>query len=505
MGWLDQGGLSSTGGCVFRKTNRPRGKLTERIEIHPFSIDHREYPATAKEAVMRRARRWVGALCVSLFFVVSYTHDAWSDKVYGRDGSCIPDGHGGPNNSGPLRAGSAPQSLQQCVPTREVYNSFPLPHLDQDIDLLLSGNFDATSYPYMDNSRINIYLRSMDADSSNEFHKPRRDFQLVWDYFHGKDSTRYYGTFGLGNPNLDFDYSNVPDAEENHVDIYLNHPNDGLGDQYPYQGPAEPQEDGNPALCDEYNLNTFSHGGGFKSTLGSCGWVSNPDPDWHLSGERASLVAQHEFQHVCFRGDSGPGFPNEAFSMAAEYLVGASVRDSHRPLVNTIYDRPLVNVLDSFNAHHYRNWYLWGIYLSQQFAGDTTRIEDDLIYKWVRNKNELGAMEQSMKGIARVLSGSEYAGLGGSTGADRLRNLYHNYVLAKWIDNPNPGFHGGRLGFSRGIDPSWTPGFFDNTFAPVGRNSAEVVPPRFLVGSERIASDLTYPIGAVYQVADTLR
>jgi hypothetical protein len=432
-----------------------------------------------------------------------------AEKVYSpSSGSCIADDKGGPNNTAPLSSRSLQQAPQQCTATRTVYNQFPLPHLDDDIDLLLSGNYFSTGYPYMNNDRINVYVKSLDADSANEFHKPWRDFQLNFNYFQGAAPTGYYSTFGLGSPNMDFELPGVPDNEERHVDIYLNHPNDGLRSQYPYQGPAEPREDGSPSSCtDDYNANSISVDAGFKTTVGSCAWISSQDPNWHASGDRVSLVTQHEFQHLASasRGaNSGPGFPNEMQSQTAEYLVGASVRDAQRAILNSVYDRGLVNVdsPDGFDIHHYTNWYLWGIYLSQHFAADTTQVEDDLIYKWVRNRNELGVYDQQMHGLAHVLEAPEYAGLGGATGSARLRNLYHNYVLAKWIDNPSPSFYSGRLGFGRGINPYETPGYFDNSFAPFAKNSANEVPPRFNVGQARVASDSTYAIGGVWQVTD---
>ena len=108
-----------------------------------------------------------------------------------------------------------------------------------------------------------------------------------------------------------------------------------------------------------------------------------------------------------------------------------------------------------------------------------------------------------MNGLASVLAAPEYASLGGSTGVERLRNLFHNYALAKWIDNPSPSFYGGRYGFSRGINPSATPGFFDNTFLPCAKNSAKEIPPRFLVGAARNNSDSTYAIGSEWTATDT--
>jgi hypothetical protein len=464
-----------------------------------------------REGNMTPSRRLPTIVTLSVACALFNTPPVHAEKVYDpAPGSCVEDGHGGSNNASHLRAGSLRQAPQQCDATRFFYDSFPLPHLNQDIDLLLSGYYFSTGYPYMNNARINTYLMSLDADSANEFHKLWRDFQLNFNYFKGANPTGYYQTFGAGNPNMHFDLQGMPDNEERHVDIYLLHPNDGVGGGHYPSVVSDPQEDGSPTSCaDDYPLNSISLGAGFKSTVGTCGYISSEDPNWHLSGERVSVVTQHEFQHLLFAsrgGSSAPGFPNEMFSMAAEYLVDASLRDDQRATDNLKYDLGLVNTVTpggGFDSDHYANWYLWGIYLSQQFAADTMQVEDDLLYKWVRNRNEFGFYDQEMHGLAHVLEAPEYANLGGSTGAERLRNLYHNYVLAKWINNPSPSFYGGRLGFTRGVVPSVTPGFFDNTFLPFAKETALEVPPRFLVGQEVAGYDSIYAIGGLWRTTDT--
>jgi hypothetical protein len=164
--------------------------------------------------------------------------------------------------------------------------------------------------------------------------------------------------------------------------------------------------------------------------------------------------------------------------MAAEYLSGASLRDAQRPVYNSVYDYPVVGG-PGVNLG-YTHWYLWAAYLLQKAVGDTTAIEDDLVYKWIRKRNAAGLYDNGMHGLASVLdTAATY--LEGTDGRSRVRNLFHNYSLAKWINNPSSTLHGGMYGFGRGVRPYAYPGMFDNSFNPRDKRSAVEVPPKFVV------------------------
>lgn len=377
----------------------------------------------------------------------------------------------------------------------------------KDIQLIYGGLFVSTGFPYLDNGRINQYLAGLNVDAlKNEYHVDWSDLELNYNYFHGKDSTQYYGTFGPGAPSCSLfsHLSGIAFSERNHVDVYLKHYLSGVpNDTYPLRcvgagtlGCADVKEDGNSSSCDEFSNNAIQSGAGHFGVRNQ----SNPfdidyvaDPTWHAQGKGTNVRTNHEYQHMLLASrraltsnDEASGFPNETYSMAAEYLVGAGPRDSLRSVYNATYDIGLTTK-DAGKA--YSHWYLWSAYLLQQFVGDSTRIEDDLYYKWVRNRNPLNnQLDPYMSGLARALGGAEYDVLGlGASGAERLGNVFHNYSLAKWIDDPSASLEQGRLGFGRGVDPYWHGALFDNSFNPRDRRTALEVPPKYVVGLAQAA------------------
>jgi hypothetical protein len=416
-------------------------------------------------------------------------------------GPCVTDNPGGPKPSGPLRAASLQQ--QQCINT---YNRYviPDPFVDFDYDLLYSGYF--TNHPYMSVNQPRDFLRALDLPDSagkNEFHIGWTDTRLNYNYFHAADTTAYYND--ASTPHMVFFPSSTQQqSDRDHIDVYLFYP-PADGDMPGLQPSSirDQKEDLPIDTCNEYIFNSVQSGAVHRKNRVAPNFfqaVNDSDATWYASDKVENSVVSHETQHLFYSsagrtsGSQG-GFPNETFSKAAEYLVGAKLRDATRPGFNTVYDRPLPNEAFPLDFSRmvglgYSHWYLWMAYLLQQFPGDTTKIEDDLLYKYARYK--VGSTyNNNMHGLAQTLAGSEYASLGGSTGNERLRNLVHNYSLAKWINNPSTSFHSGRYGFSRGLVPSGAPGFFDNTFNPCDKRSALEVPPTFLVGSDRATSDST--------------
>ncbi|MEK7347441.1 MAG: FlgD immunoglobulin-like domain containing protein [Candidatus Eisenbacteria bacterium] len=401
-----------------------------------------------------------------------------------------------------------------CDTTWTRFNTFTSADVDKDVDLMIRKYFRADAvlpapfsvYPYMTNVRINAYLEGLDLkQSENEFHKNWKDYQLTYNYFRGVDSSGYYGTFGSGNPNMQFlGFEQYPPslAERNHVDIFFFHPIDPGPDRYPVQLTVSPvNEDGDLTTClDEDERNTVRVSPGFDTVRDPenlFNTLVTPDSTWFVAGKHPNVRINHETQHLIYASrppKPSIGFPNETFSMAAEYLSGAGLRDAHRPLTNSVYDQSLIGGSIGLSYSH---WYLWSVYLLQQFAGDTTRVEDDLYYKWVRATDGSGSENNYMLGLARALDASEYSYLGGSgarPGDARLRNVFHNYAVAKWLDNASGSFYGGKYGLGRGITPSAQPGFFDNSFNPCDRRSVTEVPPKFAVGQARVTADTTLSV-----------
>lgn len=244
------------------------------------------------------------------------------------------------------------QGIQAACDTSGIkFDLFQDQEIQQDIQLIYSRNFlqSVTGYPYMEGNRINAFLRSLDLDTGqNEFHLPWRDYQLIFNYFHGKDSTGYYGSFGVGNPRMRFFDSDslVAVGERNHVDIYFVHKDDiGASDTWPSYI-TDAKEDGDPAACSEYHTNSLSASVGFLGELAPsnpCAVLVTPDSTWHVPGKGSNVRVNHETQHLIDgsqEGSFGSGFLPEQRSMAAEYLVGARPRDADRPENNSLYDWP---------------------------------------------------------------------------------------------------------------------------------------------------------------------
>jgi parallel beta-helix repeat protein len=354
----------------------------------------------------------------------------------------------------------------------------------------------------MNGNQPRDFLRALDSPDSarkNEFHVNFKDTELSYNYFHAADSTKNYGSPSLNGQHMLFFPSDVADTtDRNHIDIYLNSPSDGgVWDIYPahLDDPDKKEDLPLTGTCAEYFSNAVQSGAvlrGYRVASPNFFYI-HPDSDatWYASGKAENTRINHESQHLFYssRGYNANGFPNEMFSMTAEYLMGAHERDAERPVYNSVYDRPLPNpsIPDPKAVGlAFSHWYLWGMYLTQQFVGDTTNIYDDLFYKYIRQSNH------GMAGLAQTLTDNAYASLGATaTGSERLRNLAHNYSLAKWINNPSGSFYSGRYGFSRGVEPSKNPGLFDNSFNPCDKFSALEVPPLFVVGSERVGTDST--------------
>ena len=413
--------------------------------------------------------------------------------------ACVKKKQGGPNPSGTLLAPSTTQ--QTCL---DSYVRYVIPDglIDVDYDLLYSGYF--ANHPFMNGLQPRGFLRALDHPDSagkNEFHINWTDTQLNFNYFHAADSTAYYGSASFGGPNMIFfPSSNQQQSDRDHIDVYLNHPLDGgTWDFYPAHTNDPDMKEDFPltAPCSEYYFNAVQSGAVYREYRTGPNYYAilrDSVATWYASNEDENAVVNHESQHL-FNSSSGhggnAGFPNEMFSKGAEYMLGAQLRDARRPVWNNVYDRPLVNfpIFDTRDVGlEYSHWYLWMAYLLQKFPGDTTRIEDDLVFKYARFK-EGTTYSNRMYGLAQTLADPAYASLGGATGNARLRNLVHNYSLAKWINNSSSLFYGGRYGFSRGVVPSVYPGFFDNTFNACDKSTAIEVPPTFVVGQAQAGAD----------------
>lgn len=372
-----------------------------------------------------------------------FTSPPLSAGTYSDLGSCVdPSQHGGGNQSGPFLSRSLHAAPEACSSTRQFFQLFSDADAANDLDFLVSNNFFvAPVHPYMTDTNINDFARYLDiVDGVNEYGYPWRDLELTFNYFHAADAAANYDTFGDPDHRMLFKFSTVTTDNKNHIDMYLNHPADNAG--YDTGGyiafDPDPKEDNLPAECDEVKSNDISVGVGYRSyrVPGQSAAITEPDPNWHTPGRGNGARVNHESQHIMFasRGvASGTtlGFPDEMLAMAAEYLSGAGWRNTERSTYNSIYDRPLVlppavelppdgqpNDRNWWVGSTYNHWYLWGIYLLQQFPGqDTTSIYDDLLYEYVRTPVGLGFYNNQMWALAKTLEQSKYSSLGATTPA----------------------------------------------------------------------------------------
>lgn len=176
----------------------------------------------------------------------------------------------------------------------------------------------------------------------------------------------------------------------------------------------------------------------------------------------------HEFQHVCFAANwnnmnYGYNHINETLSTLAEYMVNSWRRKEWDHSYDDSFYWPSANSdpQDFCQPNDYVIPKIWMIYLYDHFIGSLEDITDDLVYNWLRDP------QLSMEGLANALAAPEYSWLGGSTGAERLRNLVQFFAVAKFTDAPDFETND-RFGFED-FDPVGRVGLFlDNCdwFAP---------------------------------------
>ncbi len=172
----------------------------------------------------------------------------------------------------------------------------------------------------------------------------------------------------------------------------------------------------------------------------------------------------HELQHLCFRANQGTGwFPtvyastDETLSTCAEYMWKA-----WEVVAPNTYDQSYdSSVFRCERCDLYEKYYveqLWVGYLYDALKGDPADPTDDVVYKWLRYRDAGGKMEITMNSLAEVLADPSYWWVGGTTGAERLQNVFRNFLVAKFCDAPGFGSDS-RYGYVD-LDPVGDLGFF---------------------------------------------
>jgi subtilisin family serine protease len=366
--------------------------------------------------------------------------------------------------------------------------------IDERLDLLLSRSFDYQGVP-MRPGELDTLIAGAMVDEDNPFGFGETDFQLTYNYFADgtpvsdpeSDSFVLFG--GTGEETTSFDYylglayhGNDPFEGEGE--------GDSIRDTYLADSPSffPPQmvEDVDTLEVDENSFNTFC---GTDSYWGK----EDGNGEWNLGGKPAEVMMVHYFSRLCMRSNllcaSKPPLAASLgilFEEIAEFLAGD---DYDHPLVySTAYGNPVLILSEKpdFVDYHIQ-WHmmdLFGVYLIQHFAGDTSSYDDDLVYDWVRQDTI------NMFSLSRLLGDNAYDFLGGTlTGKERLRTLFNEFSLALWVDNDTLG--NGRLGFGTYQDSAYSATEKTGIFREIyeGAKKCRILPPEYLVGYDSIGKD----------------
>ncbi|MFH1865614.1 MAG: FlgD immunoglobulin-like domain containing protein, partial [Candidatus Eisenbacteria bacterium] len=232
--------------------------------------------------------------------------------------------------------------------------------------------------------------------------------------------------------------------------------------------------------------------------------------------------ASHEFGHVVWesnRSIHGQHSPHGNFN---ELFASASAILSNPPTGAVGYDKPYAQSLlyliagDDCTtlsptapancpelADHqdcrtgYTTWGLWATYLAGHFHEQG--YSDDVLYKWARVQDppDTGRLRRDMCGLASVFDDPMYSylgGTGGSPGGERLRRVFHDFSVAKWVDSAEHDTTG------RYLFPEYSPrydfGIFskNDTVTAGSYNYWELpIPPIFTVTEESDGTWMSVP------------
>ncbi|MCJ7508264.1 MAG: T9SS type A sorting domain-containing protein [candidate division Zixibacteria bacterium] len=142
----------------------------------------------------------------------------------------------------------------------------------------------------------------------------------------------------------------------------------------------------------------------------------------------------HELQHLCNQANTNYNneWMNETKSELARFLTGYKKVNVGVFNYNIAFDNPLPWFSPGPRpTSKYWHWYLWGVYLYEQFPGLTDSIYDDLWYQYIRR--ESGTFS-GMYSLARMFEKDEFKRYD-LYGADLLREVFTNWAMANLLDD----------------------------------------------------------------------
>lgn len=261
--------------------------------------------------------------------------------------------------------------------------------------------------------------------------------------------------------------------------------------------------------------------------------VNSSDTTWFAT---AAVGVIHEFTHACWASNMWtrglheiidpmelPGSPpvaypegieyNEFFACSATYFAKsprATFGSDMRYAYSLLHDAsgcgdPTIGNVETWTQRYHR-WPMFGAYLGYHFTDPDTTIERSLLSRWARNVTDWGdgnvGMDRTFCGLAGILESSEFASLGyaptgeygGHDGWYRLKKLFSDYGIARWVDC-------GEDVTAYGFGPDYSPYVSAGQFQKVDNWPVEswralweyAIPPEFLLNSSNVDVWTAYP------------
>jgi len=370
-----------------------------------------------------------------------------------------------------------------------------IPQINDDVELFvsmtLSGAWEVTDGEARD------LVEALDYELDNAFDVGQKDIELITNYL------SCTGEYDDGFEIFPDCSPEVDPGDRDHMDFYLvKLYSDATGGKYTSSFIDTVEDIPRDTLAPTYKYNAFhitdAHGN------------ESGDPSWP---QKAAVGAAHEFGHVLWASNtvalgsrSQHGDFDEFHAGVAAYVARTtwgSIGSADLPYAQSLLwlfygggppcahvDEGTVASCDTSFADledcmtGYRTRALFIAYLMQHFHDED--YEDDLLYQWARIRDGAeGPLIRDMCGLARVLDDdSLYVDLGGGLpwpGNYRVRQVFHNYSIAKWLDDSTKSPY---YSFGEDFSPTENACLFKKNPDDTVGCWENAVPPQFTVGVE---------------------
>lgn len=383
------------------------------------------------------------------------------------------------------------------------------PRVEEDFDLLKSNSMVGVGdiSPY----ELESLVHALDIDPHNMLDVNETDLQLVINYFSIVSS---YDSTGVNEQNFllfpSCAGSGIDEFELSHLDMYIvqKSTDDDAGRcAAAFTDTLEdlPYSEG----YDEYHYNSFQVLDGRNAQGDTLEWP-----------QKAVAGAAHEIQHALWASDKWElgsmrdhGNFNEFFASAASMLakpprIGTQENDipyaqslipplgplkcNQAPSEPEVCEATWYDWVDEQDCRYgYVTWGIFAAYIIEQYS--ESPYTDDLLHRWAQSHDGPGGqMTRDMCGFAAVLEDPDYAYLGGDDGGYRASKIFHEFSVARWVDDAS---YSSAYSFGDSISPTESFGYFGKHDTGDGdHNCYEIaIPPEFLVGEDSDGSWVSVP------------